>query len=205
MSTLKNLSVGKQNKVVHYRFWASVWLLSSYTFSFRFVSGKPRGFCFVTYTTPASASQAIKQLNGYKLKSKHLIVRLANRGRSTATQPVVGSGSHTRRHEDKIAELEAKLLSMQNQQTVDVKTKLTQSIAPPSLLRMQTRAANTTAESEQQQQQRCNSVDSKHKHRSKPYDRGWCNTAYWYLTDREISVISISVFHSPKNSANRKI
>ena len=100
-------------------------------------------------------------------------MRLANRGRSTATQPVVRSGSHTRRHEDKIAELEAKLLCMQNQQTVDVKTKLTQSIAPPSLLRIQTRATDTTAEyTREQQQQRCNSADSKHKHRSKPYDRG---------------------------------
>ena len=180
MSVLNKSYPGNKLNVIHYRFWASVWLQSSYTCWLRSVSGKPRGFCFVTYTTPASASQAIKQLNGYKLKSKHLIVRLANRGRSTATQPVVGSGSHTRRHKDKIAELEAKLLSMQNQQTVDVKTKLTQSIAPPSLLRIQTRATNSTAESAQQQQQRCNSTDNKHKHRSKPYDRGWLNTGTWW-------------------------
>ena len=100
------------------------------------------------------------------------MVRLANRGRSTATQPVVGLGSHTRRHENKIAELEAKLLSMQSQQTADVKTKLTESIAPPSLLRIQTRGTNSTADSAREQQQRCNSTDNKHKHRSKPYDRG---------------------------------
>lgn len=38
--------------------------------------GKPKGIGFVSYDNPASASEAIQEMNGYELKGKRLKVEL---------------------------------------------------------------------------------------------------------------------------------
>lgn len=130
--------------------------------------GKPRGFCFVTYSNSQAASKATVELHGRQLKSRKIIVRLANR-RNNSTQ---SNGNNAKSSDSinkisQIAALEAKLRLMQGEETTDVKTKLSSSIKPPSLLHINTTRPKEGLDPKSQHDK------SKHKHSSKtkPYDR----------------------------------
>lgn len=146
----------------------------------------------MTYTDASSASKAIKQLHGYKLRSRHLTVRLANSTSSNQrADNLTNSASMLANNKlTEILALEAKLQTMESVNTGQVKTKLTQSIAPPSLLRIETRKPPTNHESHNKSRHSTNhepcsksksnsrqqpggfsDPTSGYGHRAKPYDR----------------------------------
>lgn len=110
----------------------------------RSFSGKPKGFCFVTYKDKESAVLAIDRLDKFSLRNRHLIVRIANAPRHIAN---TNSSSSTSRR-SQISALEAKLKSMEAEKTDVIKAKQ----IPRSLVMK-------AAHSQSQQ------------HKTKPYDR----------------------------------
>ena len=100
--------------------------VSSFDFLYTITdSGKryPRGYAFVTYTTGTSAEDATKALNGVKVLSRELVVRLANPKTDPVKTPVrpippalrAGTGDKLSKEQKalKIKALESKLARME--------------------------------------------------------------------------------------------
>lgn len=88
----------------------------------------------MAYQNEESAQAAIIGLHGYKVKDRELVVRLANSKSIASTKKIRPSTSK----ESQIAALEAKLKSMEKEETSSAKRKLKSSVVPPSLMKLNT-------------------------------------------------------------------
>lgn len=88
----------------------------------------------MAYQNEESAQAAIIGLHGYKVKDRELVVRLANSKSIVSTKKIRSSTSK----ESQIAALEAKLKSMEKEETSSAKRKLKSSVVPPSLMKLNT-------------------------------------------------------------------